>query len=160
MAPFFAVFRHRGNQTPCSHFRRESPGCRTQPPRFAPHPRENPENPLILCLTRQSGLTRKRLPVRDVAFRARRCLDDLARPYLCRPARLPRSGLPDRHPSDGLCVLDNLVSGVSREEILKSYPSLKPDDIDACVAYAADLARERILPRLRRKCQLVPKQYQ
>ena len=43
-------------------------------------------------------------------------------------------------------VLDNLASGVSREEILKSYPSLKPEDIDACVAYAADLARERILP--------------
>ena len=43
-------------------------------------------------------------------------------------------------------VLDNLAAGVSREEILKSYPSLKPEDIDACVAYAADLARERILP--------------
>lgn len=43
-------------------------------------------------------------------------------------------------------VLDNLAAGVSREEVLKSYPSLKPEDIDACVAYAADLARERILP--------------
>ena len=43
-------------------------------------------------------------------------------------------------------VLDNLAAGVSREEILKSYPSLKPEDIDACVAYAAELASERILP--------------
>ena len=43
-------------------------------------------------------------------------------------------------------VLDNLAAGVSREEILKSYPSLKPENIDACVAYAADLTRERVLP--------------
>ena len=43
-------------------------------------------------------------------------------------------------------VLENLAAGVSREEILKSYPSLKSEYIDACVAYAADLARERILP--------------
>ena len=43
-------------------------------------------------------------------------------------------------------VLDNLAAGVSREEILKSYHRLKPEDIDACIAYAAELARERILP--------------
>jgi uncharacterized protein (DUF433 family) len=43
-------------------------------------------------------------------------------------------------------VLDNLAAGVSREEILKSYPSLKAEDIDACIAYAAELARERFVP--------------
>jgi uncharacterized protein (DUF433 family) len=43
-------------------------------------------------------------------------------------------------------VLDNLAAGISREEILSSYPSLKPEDIDACIAYAAELARERIVP--------------
>ena len=43
-------------------------------------------------------------------------------------------------------MLDNLAAGVSREEILKSYPSLKAEDIDACIAYAAGLARERIVP--------------
>jgi len=40
-------------------------------------------------------------------------------------------------------ILDNLAGGVSREEILKSYPSLTPEDIDAALAYAAELARAR-----------------
>ena len=43
-------------------------------------------------------------------------------------------------------VLDNLAAGVSRAEILNSYPSLKAEDIDACIAYAAELACERIVP--------------
>ena len=43
-------------------------------------------------------------------------------------------------------VLDNLAAGVSRAEILNSYPSLKAEDIDACIAYAAELARELIVP--------------
>lgn len=43
-------------------------------------------------------------------------------------------------------VLDNLAAGVPVEEILKSYPSLTPEDIQAATAYAADLARERIVP--------------
>ena len=43
-------------------------------------------------------------------------------------------------------VLDNLAQGVSREEILQSYPSIKAEDIDACIAYAAELARERLVP--------------
>ena len=34
-------------------------------------------------------------------------------------------------------VLVNLAAGVSREEILKSYPSLEEADIDSCLAYAA-----------------------
>ncbi len=40
-------------------------------------------------------------------------------------------------------ILDNLADGVSREDIIKSYPSLKPEDIDAALAYAALLAKER-----------------
>jgi uncharacterized protein (DUF433 family) len=43
-------------------------------------------------------------------------------------------------------VLDSLAAGVSREEILRSYPSLRDQDIDACIAYAAELTRERIVP--------------
>jgi uncharacterized protein (DUF433 family) len=39
-------------------------------------------------------------------------------------------------------VLDNLAAGVDRQGILASYPSLKPQDLDAALAYAADLARE------------------
>ncbi len=42
-------------------------------------------------------------------------------------------------------ILDNLSEGVSESEILKSYPSLKPEDIKAAIAYAAELSRERIL---------------
>ena len=40
-------------------------------------------------------------------------------------------------------ILDNLSEGVSREDILKSYPSLTTEDIDAALAYAALLAKER-----------------
>ena len=39
-------------------------------------------------------------------------------------------------------ILDNIAAGVDRPEILASYPSLKPEDIDGALAYAAELARE------------------
>jgi uncharacterized protein (DUF433 family) len=42
-------------------------------------------------------------------------------------------------------VLDNLAAGVSPEEILRSYPSLSLQDIQATIAYAAELARERVV---------------
>ena len=42
-------------------------------------------------------------------------------------------------------VLDNLADGETPEQILEEYPSLKPDHIPAAIAYAADLARERIV---------------
>jgi uncharacterized protein (DUF433 family) len=40
-------------------------------------------------------------------------------------------------------ILDNLAAGVSKEEIMRSYPSLTTEDIDAALGYAAELARER-----------------
>lgn len=43
-------------------------------------------------------------------------------------------------------VLDNLAAGVSTAEIVQSYPSLKPEDLQAAMGYAADLARERTIP--------------
>ena len=43
-------------------------------------------------------------------------------------------------------VLDNLAAGETPERILKQYPSLKPEHIPAAIAYAADLARERVVP--------------
>ena len=43
-------------------------------------------------------------------------------------------------------VLDNLAEGLTREEILSSYPSLHSEDIEASIAYAAELARERVVP--------------
>jgi len=42
-------------------------------------------------------------------------------------------------------ILDNLGSGLSHEEILKSYPSLTRPDIDAAIAYASELARESVI---------------
>lgn len=42
-------------------------------------------------------------------------------------------------------VLDNLAAGLSEEEILGSYPNLTRDSIQACIAYAADLAREQFV---------------
>lgn len=43
-------------------------------------------------------------------------------------------------------VLDNVAAGIPKAEILASYPSLRPDDIDAALAYAAELARESTAP--------------
>jgi uncharacterized protein (DUF433 family) len=43
-------------------------------------------------------------------------------------------------------ILDNLAVGVSQQEILKSYPSLTPADVQAAIAYGAELARERVVP--------------
>ncbi len=40
-------------------------------------------------------------------------------------------------------ILDNLAAGLSREEVLASYPSLQSDDVDAALAYAAELTRDR-----------------
>jgi uncharacterized protein (DUF433 family) len=39
-------------------------------------------------------------------------------------------------------ILDNIVEGIPRAGILESYPSLQEGDIDAALAYAAELARE------------------
>ena len=43
-------------------------------------------------------------------------------------------------------VLDNLAAGLAKDEILTSYPSITAEDIDASIAYAAELARERFVP--------------
>lgn len=43
-------------------------------------------------------------------------------------------------------ILDFLANGSSEAEILECYPHLEPDDIRAAIAYAADIARERIVP--------------
>ena len=42
-------------------------------------------------------------------------------------------------------VLDNLAAGQTPEEITESYPSVDREAIRAAIAYAADLARERIV---------------
>lgn len=42
-------------------------------------------------------------------------------------------------------ILDNLAAGVTTEEILDGYPSLEALDIQAAIAYAAELSRERVI---------------
>lgn len=42
-------------------------------------------------------------------------------------------------------ILDSLAEGSTREEILASYPTLRPEHIDAALSYAAELAREESL---------------
>jgi uncharacterized protein (DUF433 family) len=42
-------------------------------------------------------------------------------------------------------ILDNLADGVPVAEILGSYPPLVEEDVRAAVAYAAELARERVV---------------
>jgi uncharacterized protein (DUF433 family) len=41
--------------------------------------------------------------------------------------------------------LDNLAGGVSQESILRSYPTLKAEDIQAALSYASELAKGRIV---------------
>jgi uncharacterized protein (DUF433 family) len=48
-------------------------------------------------------------------------------------------------------ILDSLAEGSTKEEILSSYPSLKPAHIDAALVYAAELAREERLVPIRAK---------
>ncbi len=40
-------------------------------------------------------------------------------------------------------ILEFLSAGESREEILRQYPSLQPEDIDACLKFAIDLMNRR-----------------
>ena len=46
-------------------------------------------------------------------------------------------------------ILDNLAAGEPVEAILKSYPALQAEDIQAALGYAADLARDRVISRFR-----------
>jgi uncharacterized protein (DUF433 family) len=41
--------------------------------------------------------------------------------------------------------MDLMADGLTTEEILEQYPGLELDDIRACVAYAAEMTRERII---------------
>jgi uncharacterized protein (DUF433 family) len=43
-------------------------------------------------------------------------------------------------------VLDNLAAGESAEAVLVEYPTLQAQHIRAAIGYAAELARERIVP--------------
>ncbi len=55
---------------------------------------------------------------------------------------MPRGGLHSGTRIPVSVILDNLASGLNRQDVLKSYPSLSPDDIDAALAYVALLAKK------------------
>ncbi len=40
-------------------------------------------------------------------------------------------------------ILDYLAAGETIEDIIEAYPQLEADDIRACIAYGAEMARER-----------------
>jgi uncharacterized protein (DUF433 family) len=42
-------------------------------------------------------------------------------------------------------VLDFLASGWSIQDLLKEYPGLVEDDVLACIAYGAEMSRERYI---------------
>ena len=42
-------------------------------------------------------------------------------------------------------ILDNIAAGESPDSILESYPTITREAIRAAIAYAADLARERVI---------------
>ncbi|MBN1627931.1 MAG: DUF433 domain-containing protein [Deltaproteobacteria bacterium] len=43
-------------------------------------------------------------------------------------------------------IIHMLASGDKAEEIIKDYPTLKIEDINACLEYAASLAEEQLTP--------------
>ena len=42
-------------------------------------------------------------------------------------------------------ILDLLASGMSIPDILEEYPGIERKDVLACIAYAADIAREKYI---------------
>ncbi len=42
-------------------------------------------------------------------------------------------------------ILDFLANGASADEILRDYPQLEEADIMACIAYGAEMSRERFV---------------
>ena len=40
-------------------------------------------------------------------------------------------------------ILDLLASGMTTDAILQEYPQLDESDVQACIAYGAEMARER-----------------
>lgn len=42
-------------------------------------------------------------------------------------------------------ILDFMASGMTIPEVLEEYPQLEPEDILACIAYGAEMSRERFV---------------
>ncbi len=74
------------------------------------------------------------------------CVHGLANPHHHRPADLPRQGLYQGHRYHGLRGTRHLADGQSAQQIIHLYPTLRLEHVAAAVAYAAELARERVIP--------------
>ena len=78
---------------------------------------------------------------RTAVFRLE-CGHGLFRDYYVGAGKTRRKALHSRAKNHGLrCVLEQLASGMTHEEILQAFPYLTEQDIRACLAFAAD--RER-----------------
>lgn len=42
-------------------------------------------------------------------------------------------------------ILDNLAAGLKPDDIVQRYPSVSEEAVQAAIAYAAELARERVV---------------
>ena len=42
-------------------------------------------------------------------------------------------------------ILDNLAAGLTFDEIIKSYPALNRESVQAAISYAVELTRERVI---------------
>lgn len=42
-------------------------------------------------------------------------------------------------------ILDLLASGMTHEQVLEEYPGLEESDVLACIAYGAEMAREKYI---------------
>jgi uncharacterized protein (DUF433 family) len=42
-------------------------------------------------------------------------------------------------------IVDLLADGLTTDQILAQYPGLEADDVRACIAYASEMTRERIV---------------
>lgn len=43
-------------------------------------------------------------------------------------------------------IVQYLANGDTVEQVLAAYPDLTREDVQACLAYAAEMTRERVLP--------------
>jgi uncharacterized protein (DUF433 family) len=42
-------------------------------------------------------------------------------------------------------IVDFLASGMEMSDVLREYPQLNEDDVRACLAYASEMTRERVV---------------
>ena len=72
--------------------------------------------------------------------------DDLLKRIWIDPARCAGKPCIRGHRIWVSLILDLLADGMTAEQILAEYPGLTVEDIQACIAYGSEMARERFVP--------------